>query len=50
MRHETGFAGERLLQRTLPDAPLAMPKQLLEQRAPWLDWLRLIVLVAAGRI
>jgi len=35
MKHETLFPVDHLRQRGLPDAPLAMPRQVLEQRFEW---------------
>ncbi len=49
MKHETLFPVEHLRQRALPDAPLAMPRQVLEQRFEWAGLLRLWTLVRLRR-
>ena len=49
MKHETLFPVEHLRQRALPDAPLAMPRQVLEQRFEWGGLLRLWTLVRLRR-
>ena len=41
MKHETIFPVEHLRQRALPDAPLVMPRQVLERRIEWGGLLRL---------
>jgi hypothetical protein len=44
MKHEVDFQVEYLSQRALPDAPLAMHKQVLERPLPWLAFARLWLL------
>jgi hypothetical protein len=44
MRHEAEFHVEYLSQRALPDAPLAMHRQVLERRRPWLGLVRMWLL------
>jgi hypothetical protein len=41
MKHDTEFLVDRLRQRTLPHAPLAMPPQELERPVPFFAVLRL---------
>ncbi|HEX4297485.1 MAG TPA: hypothetical protein VHZ56_05635 [Devosia sp.] len=45
MKHETIFAVEHLRQRALPDAPLPMPRQVLERHFDWGGLLRIWSLV-----
>ncbi len=41
MKHETLFPVEHLRQRALPDAPLVMPRQVLERTFDWGGVMRL---------
>ena len=49
MKHETLFPVDHLRQRGLPDAPLAMPRQVLEQRFEWSSLMRIFALVRLRR-
>ncbi len=49
MKHETLFPVDHLRQRGLPDAPLSMPRQVLEQRFEWSSLVRFWTLVRLRR-
>lgn len=49
MKHETVFPVEHLRQRSLPDAPLAMPRQVLEAGPGWTSFFRFWTLVRLRR-
>lgn len=41
MKHDIEFPVDHLRQRALPDAPLAMPRQVLQRPFVWGDVLRM---------
>lgn len=49
MKHEIEFPVEHLCQRALPDAPLAMPRQVLERPFRWGGMVRLFAFVHLRR-
>lgn len=49
MKHDVEFPVEHLHQRDLPDAPLAMPRQVIEQPFAWAGVFRLFGLVRLRR-
>jgi hypothetical protein len=49
MKHDHLFPVDHLRQRALPDAPLVMPRQVIERRVDWLGLVRLWTLVRLGR-
>lgn len=49
MKHDSNFPVDHLRQRDLPDAPLAMPRQVLERRLEWGGVLWLFQLVRLRR-
>ena len=49
MKHDIDFPGEHLRQRDLPDAPWAMPRQVLERPLGWTSVFRLFGLVRLRR-
>lgn len=49
MKHEIDFPVDHLRQRDLPEAPMAMPRQVLERRLDWGSVLRLFQRVRLRR-
>jgi hypothetical protein len=49
MKHENLFPVEHLRQRDLPDAPLVMPRQVLERHLDWTSFTRLFAFVRLRR-
>jgi hypothetical protein len=49
MKHDIEFPVEHLSQRALPDAPLAMPHQVLERPFVWVGVFRLFGFVRFRR-
>jgi hypothetical protein len=49
MKHEIEFPVEHLRQRDLPDAPLAMPHQVIEHPFGWAGVFRIFGLVRLRR-
>lgn len=49
MKHESDFPVDHLRQRDLPEAPMAMPRQVLERRLDWGSVLRLFQRVRLRR-
>ena len=49
MKHDLDFPVEHLRQRDLPDAPLAIPRQVLEGPRPWAGMFRLFAFVLLRR-
>lgn len=49
MKHETLFPVEHLRQRDLPDAPLPMPRQILERHLDWSGFTRFFAFVRLRR-
>ncbi len=49
MKHDTLFPVEYLRQRALPDAPVVMPRQIVEQKLEWLGLVRFWTLVRLRR-
>ena len=49
MKHEINFPVDHLRQRDLPDAPIVMPRQVLERRVEWSGLFRLFHLVRLRR-
>lgn len=49
MKHETQFIVEQLVQRALPDAPLAMELQVIERQFDWLGMVRRFALLRLRR-
>ena len=49
MKHDTDFTHAFPAHAALPDAPLAMPKQVLERRGSWFSLLRAFLFAAVAR-
>jgi hypothetical protein len=49
MKHEINFPVEHLRQRDLPDAPMVMPRQVLERPFEWGRMFRLFQFVRLRR-
>lgn len=49
MKHEINFPVDHLRQRALPDAPLVMPRQVIERHLDWSGLFRLFALVRQRR-
>jgi len=49
MKHDTDFTNAFPAHAALPDAPLAMPKQVLERRTSWIASLRSLLFAAVAR-
>jgi len=49
MKHEIDFPVEHLRQRALPDAPMVIPRQVLEVPHRWGSMFRLFALVRLRR-
>ncbi len=49
MKHEINFAVGNFHQRALPDAPLVMPRQVVERHFDWSGVFRLFALVRQRR-
>jgi len=49
MKHDTDFTHAFPAHAALPDAPLAMPKQVLERRGSWFATLRSFLFAAVAR-
>ena len=49
MKHDPRFPVDHLHQRGLPDAPLVMPRQILERSFDWTGVFRLLTFVRLRR-